>query len=45
MSIIRIYADFHNADSEVRVLEKIGMTFDREIIFRGVAMDCYKIVK
>lgn len=31
--------------ASVRVLEKIGMTFDREIIFRGVAMDCYKIVK
>ncbi len=31
--------------ASVRVLEKIGMTFDREIIFRGVPMDCYKIVK
>jgi ribosomal-protein-alanine N-acetyltransferase len=31
--------------ASVRVLEKTGMTFDREIIFRGVAMDCYKIVK
>jgi hypothetical protein len=29
----------------IRVFEKIGMTFDREIIFRGVVMDCYKIVK
>ena len=29
----------------VRVLEKLGMTFEREIIFRGVPMDCYKIVK
>jgi RimJ/RimL family protein N-acetyltransferase len=31
--------------ASVRVLEKIGMTFDLEIIFRGVPMDCYKIVK
>jgi [ribosomal protein S5]-alanine N-acetyltransferase len=31
--------------ASVRVLKKLGMTFDREIIFRGVAMDCYKIVK
>jgi [ribosomal protein S5]-alanine N-acetyltransferase len=39
--------------ASIRVLEKLGMTFDREarhqggreIIFRGVAMDCYKIVK
>ncbi len=29
--------------ASVRVLEKIGMTFDRETIFRGVKMDCYKI--
>jgi [ribosomal protein S5]-alanine N-acetyltransferase len=31
--------------ASIRVLEKLGMTFDREIIFRGVEMDCYKIVK
>jgi [ribosomal protein S5]-alanine N-acetyltransferase len=31
--------------ASIRVLEKLGMTFDREIIFRGVPMDCYKIVK
>jgi [ribosomal protein S5]-alanine N-acetyltransferase len=29
--------------ASVRVLKKIGMTFDRETIFRGVQMDCYKI--
>jgi [ribosomal protein S5]-alanine N-acetyltransferase len=31
--------------ASVRVLEKIGMTFEKETIFRGVAMDVYKIVK
>jgi [ribosomal protein S5]-alanine N-acetyltransferase len=31
--------------ASIRVLEKLGMTFDRETIFRGVAMDVYKIVK
>jgi [ribosomal protein S5]-alanine N-acetyltransferase len=31
--------------ASVRVIEKLGMTFDRETIFRGVVMDCYKIVK
>jgi [ribosomal protein S5]-alanine N-acetyltransferase len=31
--------------ASIRVLEKLGMTFERETIFRGVAMDVYKIVK
>jgi [ribosomal protein S5]-alanine N-acetyltransferase len=31
--------------ASIRVLEKIGMTFDRETIFREVPMDVYKIVK
>jgi [ribosomal protein S5]-alanine N-acetyltransferase len=31
--------------ASVRVLKKLGMTFEKETIFRGVAMDVYKIVK
>jgi RimJ/RimL family protein N-acetyltransferase len=31
--------------ASIRVLQKIGMTFDRETIFRAVPMDVYKIVK
>jgi [ribosomal protein S5]-alanine N-acetyltransferase len=31
--------------ASIRVLEKLGMTFDRETIFREVPMDVYKIVK
>jgi [ribosomal protein S5]-alanine N-acetyltransferase len=31
--------------ASIRVLQKLGMTFDRETIFRAVPMDVYKIVK
>jgi [ribosomal protein S5]-alanine N-acetyltransferase len=31
--------------ASIRVLQKLGMTFDRETIFREVPMDVYKIVK
>jgi [ribosomal protein S5]-alanine N-acetyltransferase len=31
--------------ASIRVLEKLGMTFDRKTIFREVPMDVYKIVK
>jgi [ribosomal protein S5]-alanine N-acetyltransferase len=31
--------------ASIRVLEKLGMKFDRETIFREVPMDVYKIVK